>query len=257
MEPLSNLDIVILIGFAISMLIAFVRGFVTEMLSIIGLALFVLLVVYLSPLMQPLFEKYIASKILAQVVIFLVIMAVFYAIWIIGTDKLVVKIRKSTLSFMDRLFGLIFGLVRALIILGCCFLITKILLPEELKKDTLKKSNFFIVAQTCSDVIEKVLPADFVENTMKSLEDMNKVEKDTKQKTDEKTENEAEEIKNLPAKVDQEQMNKIFEQLIKPEIKSDKKPEVKKETGKNNEKTGYDNSEIKNLNNLIDKTAKD
>lgn len=257
MEPLSNLDIVILIGFAISMLIAFVRGFVTEMLSIIGLALFVLLVVYLSPLMQPLFEKYIASKILAQVVIFLVIMAVFYAIWIIGTDKLVVKIRKSTLSFMDRLFGLIFGLVRALIILGCCFLVTKILLPEELKKDTLKKSNFFIVAQTCSDVIEKVLPADFVENTMKSLEDMNKVEKDTKQKTDEKTEKEAEEIKNLPAKVDQEQMNKIFEQLIKPEIKSDKKPEAKKETGKNNEKTGYDNSEIKNLNNLIDKTAKD
>lgn len=259
MEPLSNLDIVILICFAISMLIAFIRGFVTEVLSIIGLILFTILVVYLSPLMQPFFEKYVASKILAQVVIFLVIMAVFYALWIISTDKLVAKIRKSTLSFMDRLFGLIFGLVRALILLGCCFLIIKIVLPEELKKDTLKKSKFYIVAQTCSEVIEKFLPEKFIQDTMKSIEDINKVdkEKENDKNPDTKTSpQKIEEIKNLPTTVDQEQMNKIFEQLIKPEIKTDKKEKSSSKKDNKKEKAGYDSTEIKNLDNLIDKAAK-
>lgn len=256
MEPLNNRDIVILIGFAISMLVAFIRGFVKEVLSILGLALFVVLVVYLSPLMLPWFGKYISSQILAQIVVFLLIMAVFYAIWIISTDKLIARIRTSTLSFMDRLFGLIFGLFRALLILGFCFLIVKIVLPEELKKGILKESKFFIVAQTTSDMIEKMLPDKFIEDTVKSFEDLNKAEKkkddSKKEPSKENKETKQEETKGLPSTVDQEQMNKMFEQLIKPEVKSEKKTDGNNKA----ESKGYDNKEIKNLDRLIDITAK-
>lgn len=255
MEPLNNVDIVILIGFAISMLVAFIRGFVKEVLSILGLALFVILVVYLSPMMLPWFGKYISSQILAQIVVFLVIMAVFYAVWIISTDKLIARIRTSTLSFMDRLFGLIFGMFRALLILGFCFLIIKIVLPEELKTGILKESKFFVVAQTTSDMIEKMLPDKFIEDTVKSFEDMNKVEKKEDGKKESEKENKEtkpEEPKGLPTTVDQEQMNKMFEQLIKPEIKSDKNSATDKKT----ESKGYDNKETKNLDRLIDITTK-
>ena len=258
MEPLNNVDVVILICFAISMLVAFIRGFVKEVLSITGLALFILLAVYLSPVLLPWMSKYIASKILARVVIFLLIMAIFYTVWIIGTDFLINKIRKSTLSFMDRLFGLIFGLLRALLILGFCFLIIKMVLPEELKKGALKESKFFGVAQATSDMIEKLLPEKFIEDTVKSFEDLNKVEKkeegkeeNKENKEDKKESKEDETIKGLPAQIDQEQMNKMFEQLIKPEVKSEKKEEEKKE-----EKKVYDNKETKNLDRLIDITAK-
>lgn len=254
MEPLNNIDIVILIGFAISMLVAFIRGFVTEVLSILGLAIFVFLVVYLSPILLPWMTKYIASKIMAQIALFLVIMAVFYAVWIISTDKLVNRIRKSTLSFMDRLFGLIFGLLRALIILGFCFLIVKIVLPEETKKGALKDSKFFVVAKTSSDFIEKLLPDKFIEETINSVKDSvaekNKVEKKPEEKTDEKPKEEENKDKNIPSKLDQEQMNKMFEQLIKPEVKSGNK-ETKKDDAK-----GYDNKDIKNLDRLIDITTK-
>ena len=44
MEQLNNLDAVILIGFLISMLVAFIRGFVKEVLSVLGLVLFIVLV---------------------------------------------------------------------------------------------------------------------------------------------------------------------------------------------------------------------
>ena len=162
MEPLNNIDVIILIGVALSMLVAFIRGFVKEVLSILGLALFVVLTVYLSPLLTPWMNQFIASKLMAQFVVFLLIMAVFYAIWIIGTDKLIAKIRTSTLSFMDRLFGLVFGFLRAVLILGFCFLIVKIVLPEELKDGSLKKSQYFMMAEPCSDMIEKMLPEDFI-----------------------------------------------------------------------------------------------
>lgn len=253
MEPLNNADVVILIGFAISMLVAFIRGFVKEVLSITGLALFIFLAVYLSPLMLPWMSKYIASEIMARIVIFLIIMAVFYIIWIISTDFLINKIRKSTLSFMDRLFGLIFGLLRGLLILGFCFLIIKMVLPEELKKGTLKESKFFSVAQATSNTIEKMLPDKFIEDTVKSFEDMNKVEKkkDEKPKEEKKENANSTENKGLPSQIDQEQMNKMFEQLIKPEVKSDKKEEKKKD-----EKKGYDSKETKNLDRLVDITSK-
>ena len=254
MEPLNNVDVVILICFAISMFVAFIRGFVKEVLSITGLALFVFLAVYLSPVLLPWMNNYIASKLLARIVIFLLIMAVFYTIWIISTEFLINKIRKSTLSFMDRLFGLVFGLLRGLLILGFCFLIIKMVLPEELKKGNLKESKFFGVAQATSDMIEKLLPDKFIEDTVKSFEDMNKVEKKEESKEDKQEEKKEEDaIKGLPAQIDQEQMNKMFEQLIKPEVKSDKKEKTKKEK---EEKKVYDNKETKNLDRLIDITTK-
>ena len=253
MEPLNNADVVILICFAISMLVAFIRGFVKEVLSITGLALFIFLAVYLSPLLLPWMSKYIANVIMARVVIFLIIMVIFYAVWIISTDFLINKIRKSTLSFMDRLFGLLFGILRGLFILGFCFLIIKIILPEELKKGTLKESRFFTVAQITSDTIEKLLPDKFIDDTIKSFEEMNKVEKKKdEQKIDEKKENkDSSENKGLPTKIDQEQMNKMFEQLIKPEVKSDKKEEKTKD-----EKKVYDSKDTKTLDRLIDITNK-
>lgn len=257
MEPLNNIDIIILIGFAVSMLIAFVRGFVTEVLSILGLVLFSLLVVYLSPVLTPVLNKYIASSLLSQIVSFLIIMAVFYTVWIICSDKLVSRIRTSTLSFMDRLFGLIFGFLRMLIILGFCFLIIKGVLPEELEKGEIKESKFFVLAKTSSDIIEKMLPEEFVEDTLKSFEELNKVDaktekKDEKAKTEDKKEATTKE--KMPTNIDQEQMNKMFEQLVKPEIKKDK------DTSKDNkedEKKGYDSKETKNLDRLIDITTKD
>lgn len=260
MEPLNNIDVVILIGIAVSMLVAFVRGFIKEVLSILGMVLFLLLTTQLLPKLTPWMNQYIASEIMAQFVVFLLIMAVFYVVWIIGTDKLIARIRTSTLSFMDRLFGLLFGFLRAVLILGFCFLIVKIVLPEELKDDGhLKKSKYFMMAESCSDLIEKMLPEDFVKNTVKSVEDLNKPEKtdkkDSKKKSDDKKKEEkASSQGGLPSKLDQEQMDKMFELLIKPEVKNSQKSESKKTTTKS-EKTGYDSKEVNSLDRLIDITS--
>lgn len=259
MEPLNNVDVIILIGIALSMLVAFIRGFVKEMLSILGLVLFIAISANLSPVLLPWMNQYIESKTLSYVVIVLLIMAFFYAIWIISTDKLIAKIRTSTLSFMDRLFGLLFGFLRAVLILGFCFLVVKITLPEELKDGPLKESRYFIMAKSCSDLIEKMLPEEFIKNTVKSVEDLNKAEKKkdaAKDKTDEKKEKTDKKAtdKGLPSELDQKQMNEMFEKLVNPEVKSNKKV-IGKKTATPKENKGYDKKETNSLDRLIDLTA--
>lgn len=255
MEQLNTLDVVILLGFAISMLVAFVRGFVKEVLSITGLILFVLCVIYLSPSFTEWLKIFIKSELMSKFVAFLVIMAVFYAFWILGTDKLISKIRTSTLSFMDRMFGLIFGFLRALIILGFCFLLVKIVLPEELKEKPLSESKFFVISKTSSEIIEAFIPEKVVKDVFKSVEDMNKV-KDNKEEK-ENTNNEKirkeekvnEQIKELPSVSDQEQMNKMFDLLVKPEIKK-----ISEGSKKNDDKKGYDKKDTSDLDELISET---
>lgn len=259
MEPLNNIDVIILIGIAVSMIVAFIRGFVKEMLSIIGLALFIVVTFYLQPLLVPFMNKYIASELMAQFVVFLLIMAVFYAIWIISTDKLIARIRTSTLSFMDRLFGLLFGFLRAVIILGFCFLIVKIVLPEELKDGALKNSKYFMMTEPCSEFIEKLLPEQFIQNTMKSVEKINKAEKKQEADRTNETKNKPEKqekpsTSGLPSTLDQQQMDKMFELLVKPEVKSSKKEPVKPIGNSKNSK-GYDSKETNSLDRLIDITA--
>ena len=239
MEQLNNLDAVILIGFLISMLVAFIRGFVKEVLSVLGLVLFIFTTIKLSPPFSEFVNKYVESEILSQTIVFIIIMAIFYSIWIISTDKLIARIRTSTLSFMDRLFGLVFGFLRAVLILSFCFLIVKIVLPEELKDGELKKSKYFMMAEGCSNIIEKMLPDELVKNTMKTVEesvaDINKV-KNVSEKT--------KEIE--PSLSDKEQMDKMFELLVKPEIKKQNKAE---EISKSQD--GYNSKDIEDLDNLI------
>lgn len=247
MEPLNNIDVIILICVGISMFIAFIRGFVKEILSIFGLAIFVVLTVYLTPMLTPAISKYIASQMLAQFVIFLTIMAIFYAVWIVCTDKLITKIRKSTLSFMDRLFGLIFGFIRAVLILGFSFLLVKATLPEELedKDSALRKSQYFMMAEDCSDFIEKILPKDFIKNSFKSMEDINKAENKKEEVKKQEKDN------SLPSKSDQEEMDKMFEMLVKPQIKNSNKNDKKEEN------KGYNNSDTNSLDRLVDITSKE
>lgn len=258
MEPLNTLDVVITVGFALSMLIAFIRGFVKEILSIAGLAIFIVLSTYLAPALLDWMNQYIESKTLSYIVIVLIIMAVFYAIWIISTDKLIAKIRTSTLSFMDRLLGLLFGLLRAVLILGFCFLVIKVTLPEELKEPSIKESKYFIIAQSSSDVIEALIPQELIQNTVKSVEKMNKVEK-KKDAASTKKDEKKEKAKTIPAQgnhpseLDQKQMNEMFEKLVNPDVKSNK--QAQKNIEKKIKETGYDKKETNSLDRLIDLTS--
>jgi membrane protein required for colicin V production len=232
MQPLYNLDVVILIITAISALIALCRGLVKEVLSILGWVLSAVVVFYLLPILTPFAEVYIASSIMASIVTALGILIVFYIVWLLTTDKMIGKIRSSKLSALDRMLGLVFGVVRACLIVILFNILISWVLPEESKEGMFKESRYFTLAGEFAKPIEGLIP----EETKDLIRTKKLIENDSKKNDKNKAEEDKEE----------KSIDELFEKLASPKIE---KTDVKEEQFE-----GYQENMTDNLDRLIDAT---
>ncbi|MBQ8869820.1 MAG: CvpA family protein [Alphaproteobacteria bacterium] len=233
MQPLNNLDVVILIITAVSALIALFRGLVKEVLSIVGWTLAAVVVFYMLPILTPIAKNYIASSMMASIVTALAVLIVFYVVWLLTTDKLIGKIRSSKLSALDRVLGLLFGVVRACLIVILFNILLSWVLPEESKEGMFKESRYFQLAGEFAKPIEGLIPEE--------TKNLIKIKKD-------ETEQKAEEIKK---DAEQKAIDELFEKLAQPQIE--------KVVTKSEEETenfeGYKENQTDNLDRLIEATV--
>ena len=234
---LNNLDIVILIVVGISALIALSRGLVKEVLSIIGWVLATLAVIYLLPVLMPFAKQYISSGILAGVTTALCILILFFVVWIYATAGVVGKIRSSKLSGLDRMLGLFFGIVRAMLLVVLFYILISWMIPVDKQSDVLTKSKYFQLAGSFAKPLEDMIP----EETLKIIKEKTKQvgeenEKALAQKEqEEKSDNDADEL---------------FEKLAQPQIKKAVTEKAKTQIKESFE--GYKESERDNLDRLIE-----
>ena len=244
MTELNNLDIVILVIVGISGLIALSRGLIKEVLSIIGWVLNGFAVVWLLPVFTPLAKQYIESGLLAGIVSAIFILILFMVIWIFVTDALIVKIRSSKLSSIDRMLGLFFGLMRAFLLIILVYILISWCMPEDKQPEVMQKSKYFQLAGEFAKPVENLIPQETLDIIKKKTDEyISEKEKPNKEK---------EEKKRLEAE-------ELFNRLAKPEI--EKKTEEKEETKDKKETTtekaaetfsGYNNNERENLERLIE-----
>lgn len=244
MQPLNNLDVVILIITAVSALIALWRGFVKEVLSIVGWILAAVLVFWLLPILTPYAQRFIQSAFMAGIVTSLLILIVFYVIWLLTTDKMIGKIRTSKLSALDRILGLLFGVVRAALIVILFNILIGWLLPEESKSGMFADSRYYQLAGRFAEPLENLIPEETIEQIRaKSAEvglgDLKgmpaaKAEADT------------------AADTQSEDSDVILEKLIKPQIE---KIDIKSDKTKEDNFKGYPESETNSLDRLVETTA--
>ena len=229
---MNNLDIFILIIVLISGLIALNRGLIKDVLSIIGWMLSVVAIVTLLPIVQPLVQNFAQGDTFSLVVSAILILIVFFIIWIIITSQIIDKIRSSKLSAIDRILGLFFGIVRAwILIILFNILVGWVMTPDE-QPQVMKESKYFQMAGDFAEPVEKLLPKDLIEGAQKENE-----------KKSEKKEHE---------KVLSEDMDKLFDKLVQPKVESKKN---KDSVSKNKKNEGYNKSEQKSLDRLIEMTV--
>lgn len=249
MQQLNNLDVVILILTALSALIAVYRGFVREVMSIVGWVLAAVAVFYLLPILTPFAKIYIASSMMAGFVTSLIILIVFYVIWLLSVDSLISKIRTSKLNSLDRMLGLLFGVLRACLLVVLFNILVNWTLPEEAKSGIFKDSRCFTLAGKFAEPVEALIPQntiDMIKNQSSKVglgEEKKKPEKDKKQTKENK-----EKDKQTKEKQAQEEMDDLFEKLVQPQI------EQKIEEHAENF-DGYNKNETDNLDRLIETSA--
>lgn len=252
MQPLNNLDVIILIITAISALIALCRGFVKEVLSIVGWVLAAIAVFYLLPVLTPLAQKYIASTTMASIVTALLILIIFYVVWLLSTDKMIGKVRTSKLSALDRMLGLLFGVLRACLLVILFNILMTWMLPEESESEFFADSRYFTYAGEFADPLKELIPQSTIDLIRDKSAEVGLGSKPEEDETEEKdSSTDKEEI--TEEEKEKAEIDELFEKLAQPKI--EKIETNKAEEDDKEEFVGYKEEETDNLDRLIETTV--
>ena len=235
MTELNNLDVIILIIIGISALIAYSRGLMKEVMSIVGWVLGCIVVIYLLPIINPFTMNYVKNGTFAGILTAVVILIAFLVCWVLFTAKVVGKVRTSKLSSLDRMLGLFFGIARACLLIILCYILIGWIVPADKQSPILQESKYYTLAGTFAEPIEQLIP----EETLEKIKNSSFLSNPSKEKE--------EETKKQEEKQEQAEQEELFEKLTQPKIQK------KKTTPKVQENfDGYNKNERANLDRLIE-----
>jgi len=168
--PITLLDIFLLAVMLISGILAMIRGFMREILSIVAWAGAAAAAVYAYAKFLPVTKTYINNDILAAGV---TIAGAFLGTLIIVsvlTVRVSDKILDSRIGALDRTLGFMFGLARGLLIVVVAFKFFDWLVKDESKPTWVTKAKSQTVLKATGDWMQSLLPEDidaYISKTLK------------------------------------------------------------------------------------------
>ena len=196
MQLLNNLDVIILIVIGISSFLAFNRGIVKEIFSIIGWTSIIVVSIFLIPIINDIVSRYVENVALVSIIVLLFILFLLFLFWLFFTKKVIGKVRDSKLSYFDKLFGFTFGFARGVLLVVLFYILVNWLAPKEYQTDTFKDSIYFEMAGVLAKPLEKMIP----EATLANIHEKSSIER-------------------FIDEVDNSDADEIFEKLSQPQIR--------------------------------------
>ena len=158
--PITWLDFLLLGVMMISGLLAMIRGFMREVLSIASWAAAAIATALLYPKLIPIAKANISSDILATGAViggtFLLTLLVVSVLTVRVSDMIL----DSRIGALDRTLGFLFGLARGLIIVVVAFLFFSWLVPAGKQPDGVKNAKSRVVLQSTGEWLQALLPQD-------------------------------------------------------------------------------------------------
>lgn len=158
MQFLNNLDIIILLVIAISSFLSLSRGFTKELFSIIGWILIIVLSLFLSSIINEIVARYVENVTLISLIVLFFILFTLWLFWMFFTGKVTGKVRDSKLSYFDRIFGLVFGFTRGVLLVVLFAILVNWLVPKSGQPESFKDSIYFEMATKLGKPLEKLIP---------------------------------------------------------------------------------------------------
>ena len=167
--PITLLDIILLAVMLISGLLAMIRGFMREILSIGAWGIAALVTLYSYSRVLPMAKQYVASDMVASAAsiggIFLLTLLIVSVI----TMRISDMILDSRVGALDRTLGFLFGLGRGLIIVVVAFLFFAWLVPDRSQPDWVRSAKSKVVLQSTGQWLMSMLPDDPESTILKRL----------------------------------------------------------------------------------------
>ncbi len=158
--PVTWLDLLLLGVMMISGLLAMIRGFMREILSIAAWAAAAVATVLLYPRLLPLAKANISSDTIAAVVVVAGTFLITLLVVSIVTVRISDMVLDSRIGALDRTLGFLFGLARGLIIVVVAFLFFSWLVPAGKQPEGVQNAKSRVVLQSTGDWLQSLLPQD-------------------------------------------------------------------------------------------------
>ena len=158
--PITILDLVLLGVMLISGLLAMVRGFMREILSIAAWGAAALVTLYAFAKLLPTAKTYVNNDTLAAVV---VVAGTFIGTLIVVsviTVRISDMILDSRIGALDRTLGFLFGLARGLLIVVIAFIFFDWLVQEKSQPSWVVNAKSRVILKGTGDAIQALLPED-------------------------------------------------------------------------------------------------
>jgi len=167
--PITLLDFILLAVMMVSAVLAMVRGFMREILSIASWGAAAGATLYAYPKLLPLAKQYVNSDIVATAA---VVGGVFLGTLIVVsilTIKISDMVLDSRVGALDRTLGFLFGLGRGLIIVVVAFLFFAWLVPDSSQPTWVRNAKSRVVLQGTGHWLISMLPEDPESTILKKL----------------------------------------------------------------------------------------
>jgi membrane protein required for colicin V production len=158
--PITLLDVLLLIVMLISGLLAMIRGFMREILSIGAWIVAALVTLYGYSRALPIAQGYFSSNTVATAVTIGGIFLLTLLIVSVMTVRVSDMILDSRVGALDRTLGFLFGLGRGLIIVVVAFLFFAWLVPDRSQPEWVRDAKSRVVLQSTGQWLISMLPDD-------------------------------------------------------------------------------------------------
>ena len=167
--PITLLDILLLVVMLVSGLLAMIRGFMREILSIGAWGIAAAATLYSYSRLLPTAKVYFNSDIVAAAVTVIGVFLLTLLVVSIITVRISDMILDSRVGALDRTLGFLFGLGRGLVIVVVAFLFFAWLVPERSQPEWIKSAKSKVVLQSTGQWLMSMLPDDPESTILKRL----------------------------------------------------------------------------------------
>jgi membrane protein required for colicin V production len=156
---MNPFDIFVIVLIVLSGLFAFARGFVRETLSVgtwVGASFAAL---YAFPFARPIAERWLAKGIFADSAASLSVFVVVLIALSLVSSAISRRVKHSSLSTLDRTLGLLFGLLRGVILACLVYIGVGWALPEANRPPWIKEARTGSLLQIGADRLKALVPS--------------------------------------------------------------------------------------------------
>jgi membrane protein required for colicin V production len=157
-------DISVLAVLGLSALLAFSRGFVRELLSIMSWVGATIIAIVFFPAFLPMVEAQIADDLLAKVAAAVILFVV--SLFVLGFVNHFIssRVQKSVLGSLDRTLGLAFGIVRGIVVVALAHMAMTLVFPDpEERPEIVTTARSEPYAADAAEYLIGLLPPDLLE----------------------------------------------------------------------------------------------